>query len=80
MEPRELLVLNPGSVTSGLSPKLYTFCKMGIIVLVLIFAYGCLARMHTCVPCACLVPHWLEEGVGSPGTGITDGFEPLCGC
>lgn len=74
MEPRELLVLNLGSVTSGLSPKLYTFCKMGIIVLVLIFAYGCLAHMHT------LVPHWLEEGVGSPGTGITDGFEPLCGC
>lgn len=23
---------------------------------------------------------WSEEGVRSPGTGVRDGYKPLCGC
>jgi hypothetical protein len=32
--------------------------------------------MDLCVPCACGYPWRLEEGIGSPGTGITGDHEP----
>lgn len=31
-------------------------------------------------PLACLVPMEVEDGVGSPGAGGTDGWEPPCEC
>jgi len=33
--------------------------------------------MYVCVPHACLIP---EEVMVSPGTGVTDRYEPPCGC
>ena len=43
--------------------------------------------MCVCVPCMCLVPtearggEWrLEEGIGSPRTGVAGVCEPLSGC
>lgn len=30
--------------------------------------------MHVCEPHVCLIP--AEEGIGAPGTGVTDGCQP----
>jgi hypothetical protein len=32
--------------------------------------------MYSSVPHACLVPIRVEEGIGVPGTGVPDGYEP----
>ena len=41
----------------------------------------CVACMYVCEPCVWLVPTQDRKGCpGPPGTGITDGCEPLCGC
>jgi hypothetical protein len=37
---------------------------------------ACMSVYHVHAWC----PQWLEEGIGSPGTRITDDFELLCGC
>jgi hypothetical protein len=39
--------------------------------------YGCLPT-SVCAPLAC--SRRLEEDIGSPGTGVTDGHEPQWGC
>ena len=38
------------------------------------------ACMYVCAPCACLVPVDSEKDIRSPGTEVTDGCEPSCGC
>lgn len=35
---------------------------------------------QVCVPCSCVVPLQPEEGIRSPGPGITDCCEATCGC
>lgn len=42
----------------------------------LAYRYLCMAY----IPCAHLVPESLEEGIRSPGTGITDNCEQSRGC
>ena len=32
------------------------------------------------IPHACLMPAEVRRGIRSPGTGVTDGWEPPCGC
>jgi hypothetical protein len=38
------------------------------------------ACMYICVPHGFWCLWGPEEGIGSPGTGVTDGCELLCGC
>lgn len=35
--------------------------------------------IQICILSVCLVPTKLEEGLGSPGTGVLDGCKPPCG-
>ena len=37
------------------------------------YVYECFVYLYVCVRRS-------EEGVEFPGTGITDGYGPLCGC
>lgn len=41
---------------------------------------GCFAYTYVCVACTCPEPTEAEEGVWSPGTRVTEGCEPSCGC
>lgn len=38
------------------------------------------ARMYVCATFVCLVLQGPEEAIRSPGTGVTDSCELLCGC
>ena len=38
--------------------------------------FACLSMYHVCAWCL----WWPEEGIGSPGTGVTDSCELPCGC
>lgn len=46
----------------------------------LFYLYVCSGCMYICALRVCLVPAEVREDAGSPGTGVTDECESLCGC
>ena len=55
--------------------------KLAKLFLGFFFFNVCMFHLHVYVRAPHpLVPEEPEEGIGSPGTGVTDGCEPPCGC
>lgn len=44
------------------------------------FCYVCYARIYVCTQLVCLVFSKARNSFGYLKTGLTDGFEPSCGC
>ena len=40
----------------------------------------CVPECVLCAPRACRSPRMSEESIGSPGSEVTDGGKPPCGC
>jgi hypothetical protein len=56
-----------------------SFC-INLIVLFKSCVYECFTYMLVVYSVCARCPQRLEEGIGSPGTRVTDGCEPECGC
>lgn len=54
---------------------IYNFIPFRFIIHSILYTWVFLPAMYVWASCACLVPSRSEEGVSSPGTGITDGCE-----